>query len=100
MSVTFYRAVSFAELADVRRVGRLRSSANSCEGKHLARSAEDARRWGETLHGASTFGVVRVTVSDATAAEFFRWDNLDGIGPACFATIEQLDGAEIAEVTE
>ncbi len=88
------------ELADLRRAARLQAVPWSCEGKHMAFSADDARRWGTVLHGAGRFAVVRVTVSESIARALMRWDRLDGIGPACFATIEQLEGAEIVEVTE
>jgi hypothetical protein len=100
MPVTYHRAVSFQELADFRRFGRLRAVPWSCEGKHMAHSADDARQWGTILHGAGRFAVLKVTVSDVVAKSLVHWDRLDGIGPACFATIEQLEGAEIVEVTE
>ncbi len=97
MAISFYRAVSLAELADFRQLRRLRIARNSCEGKHLACSPEDARRWGEVIYGQHAFGILEVTVSEAAAAQFARWDKLDGIGPACFATMEQLAEAEVAE---
>jgi len=39
-------------------------------------------------------------VDDASAAQFMQWDNLNSIGPACFATIEALEGANVNEVTD
>jgi hypothetical protein len=33
-----------------------------------------------------------------TAANFVSWTRLDGIGPAAFATIEQLEEAVVQEV--
>ena len=53
----------------------------------------EARRWGEAFYGAGAFAVLRITVTRAAAGAFVHWDRRDGIGPACFATIEQLDGA-------
>jgi hypothetical protein len=98
MPQTYYRAVSFEELADFRTVGQLRAGVNSCEGKHLACTLIDARRWGEALHGAGAFAVLRIVAEDAAVATWASWARLDGIGPACFATIEQLAGAMVEEV--
>jgi hypothetical protein len=99
MPTTFFRAVSLAELRDWRQCGKLRAAPSSCEGKHLAYTLKDARRWGRILHGPGHFSVLRVVLPEAVATGLFGWDRLDGIGPACFATIEELDEAEVAEVT-
>ena len=96
----FYRAVSLRELADIRRNGRLRITAGSCEGKHLATSLEHARRWGQMLHALDGFAIVRVSIDAKISAQFKRWDRLDGIGPACFATIEHVGAFIIDEVFE
>ncbi len=79
--------------------GRLRVGRSSCEGKHLACTREDARRWGRMLHGAGAFALLQVTMPDVVAARLFRWEHLDGIGPARFATIDELEEAQVAEVT-
>ena len=99
MARTFYRAVSFAELADFRTVGRLRAAAGSCEGKHMADALADARRWGEVLYGARAFALLRVIADERQAAGWASWARLDGIGPAHFATMEELDGVVVEEVT-
>jgi hypothetical protein len=96
---TFYRAASFPELDDIRRTRQLRTLTGCCEGKHMAMTAADAARWGKALHGSENFAIIRINVNDAAGIEFFRWDHLDGIGPACFATIEELQGAKVDEVT-
>jgi len=96
---TFYRAVSLAELADIRQTHQLRIGRGSCEGKHMAVTAVHAARWGRALH-ETDFAVVRITVYDAQTAQFMRWDNLDGIGAACFATIEELANAIVDEVSD
>ncbi|SRR6266566_990965 len=101
MGRTFYRAVSFVELADFRQVGRMRPGPGSCEGKHLACTLADARRWGEALHGAGAFAVVRVVAPDEAAVdEWATWARLDGIGPAFFATMSELDGVVVDEVID
>ncbi|SRR5258706_14475557 len=96
----FYRAVSFAELTDIRGTGELRSIPGTCEGKHMAMTKADAMRWGEGLHGVGRFTIIRITVDDASSLHFMQWDRLDSIGPACFATIENLAGASVAEVID
>jgi len=97
---TFYRAVSLKELADIRKCGCLRTTAGSCEGKHLATSLAHARQWGRMLNAPEAFAVVRISIDDAIAADFASWNRLDGIGPAYFATIDQIDGFRIDEVFE
>jgi hypothetical protein len=99
MPVVFYRAVSFEEAADWHATGVLRPGPGSCEGKHLATTEADARAWGVAFYGVGRFAVLRVTLDDAVAARLARWDKLDGIGPAAFATIEELSGAAVEEVS-
>src|SRR6266513_1423121 len=96
----FYRAVSLKELADIRRCGHLRTTAGSCEGKHLASSLTHARQWGRMPNTSQPFAVVRVSIDDAVAASLLSWNHLDGIGPAYFATIDQIEDFRIDEVFE
>lgn len=98
--MVLYRAVSLAELRDVRDCGRLRACPSGCEGKHLASTLDDARRWGAMLYAHRPFAVLRIEIADDVAAGMARWDRLDGIGPAFFATIEQAMDARIEEVNE
>ncbi|HSI34523.1 MAG: hypothetical protein ACAI43_26890 [Phycisphaerae bacterium] len=100
VELILYRAVSFAELADVRRCGRLRSGPGSCEGKHLACTRDDARRWGEALSGGQGFALLRVMADEAAVTTWVFWARLDGIGPAYFATIEELAGTRVEEVID
>src|SRR4051812_42315279 len=100
MERRFYRAGSFAGLADFRQVGRLRAGAGSCEGKHFACTLADAQRWGEALFGAGSFAVLRVEVSAASVATWANWSRLDGIGPAFFATMSELEGVVVDEVVD
>jgi hypothetical protein len=97
---TFYRAISLAERDDIRRTGRLRAGPNGCEGKHLAHSADAARAWGWLLFGPEPHAIIRVMIPDAVAARLYSWPRLDGIGPASFATIEELEGAVVEEVPD
>ena len=100
MGIVFYRAVSSAELADWKRLGKLRSMEGSCEGKHMARLVSDARRWGSAYYAAEGFAILRIEVPTKSATNFVTWDRLDGIGPAAFATIEQLADAIVQEVID
>ena len=98
MVTILYRAVSLAELEDFRRFGRLRAGTFSCEGKHFACMLRAAREWGDALHGPTGYTILRVSFGDDVVATLFAWDSLDGIGPARFATIEQLEGVRAVEV--
>jgi hypothetical protein len=100
MATVLFRAISIEERDDLRATGRFRIVRDSCEGKHLATTIEDARKWGEAFYGTGRFAVVRVEISERMAARFYHWPILDGIGPAYFATIEQLSEALIEEVSD
>ena len=57
--------------------------------------------WGdffESVTGIKNDRIVQVELSDQIAESLFRIQRLDGIGPARFATVEQLAGATIREV--
>jgi hypothetical protein len=98
MVTILYRAVSLVELEDLRRVARLRAGPSSCEGKHFACTVDAATEWGKALHGPKGYAILGVSFDDDVAATLFAWDSLDGIGPARFATIEQLEGVRAVEV--
>jgi len=87
---TLYRAVSPEEYEQIIRTGRF-ESAGSVEGKYFAESFEDANTWGTRLYGEGNYEVVQVELSKNAANAFYRWERLDMIGPARFATMEQLD---------
>jgi hypothetical protein len=95
--VALFRAVSADELTDLRDEGRFRDGPNSLGGKWFAESVEDARRWGELL-GDDPFHLVRIVVP-ALRANVHRNARLDGIGPARFFAVAELQGV-IAEVVE
>jgi hypothetical protein len=56
---------------------------------------------GYTTVGAGNYRLVEVTMPAPVAAQFYRLERLDGIGPARFAEMWQLEGIElqIREVT-
>lgn len=90
-----YRAVSFAKYQQLVQSGRFEIVASSLEGKYFAESLAAANEWGERLFGAGNYRLVEVTVPAATAAQFYRLEHLDRIGPARFAEMWQLEGIEI-----
>ena|SRR6266496_2457286 len=99
--VKLYRAMCDAELGEPLATGIFRAAAGAIEGKWFAESVQDAVIWGdyfESITGIKNDRIVEVELSDEVAAKLFRFPRLDGIGPARFATVEQLAGATIREV--
>jgi hypothetical protein len=78
----------------------LRIGGGSCEGKHFAFTIDAARKWGMALYENARFAVIRVTALEQTLTKLMVWERLDGIGPACFAGMDELDGLEIVEVID
>ncbi|KEA53655.1 hypothetical protein DT73_04765 [Mangrovibacter sp. MFB070] len=62
------------------------------EGKWFAESYKDAVTWGNRMgHGGETFKVVQVEVPDNVANNMHIDPHLDGIGPARYADLEDLN---------
>lgn len=90
-TTTLYRAVSEAEYSDILKTGIFRSGPNSYEtGKFFAEYAADAEAWGNAMEGAGNFRIIQADFPTSNANQFMRFERLDGIGPARFATFEQL----------
>src|SRR5437879_4940364 len=87
-TVQLFRHVDPSELADIRNTGLFRLSPNST-GKYFAESAEHAQQWGQMLNNGEG-AVVHTSVPTSVADQLFRWEKLDGIGPARFVSPEQL----------
>lgn len=99
--VKLYRAMCDQELEELITTGLFRAAPGAIEGKWFAESVQDAVLWGgffERVTGIKIDRIIEVELSDAVAAKLFRIARLDGIGPARFATVEQLAGATIREV--
>lgn len=88
-----FRALSRAEWTDFQINAQFRPGPPSFQGKWFAESSTDAVVWGQRLHRNSMDGflVVEIEVPDAIAQQFFRLPSLDGIGPARFVTMDELD---------
>lgn len=69
------------------------------EGKWFALSPEDASRWGTSFADSGGFVVVACEISDVVVQSLTSIDRLDGIGPAMYAEIVDLEDAVI-EVPE
>ena len=85
---SYFRHVDPTELAGIRGTAEFRFSPNST-GKYFAESAEHARQWWQLLNNGEG-AVVETMVPTSVANQLFRWEKLDGIGPARFVSPEQL----------
>jgi hypothetical protein len=92
--VTLYRAVSEGEFQQLVRTEKFEAVPSSLEGKFFAESAEDAAQWGEML-GASLYRIVEVALPASVAKSLLRWENLDGIAPARYGELPQLQDAVV-----
>jgi len=94
-TMTLYRAVSEVEFQQLMRTGKFAVVPSSLEGKFVAESAEDAAQWGEMLEGASNYRIVEVEFPTSVAKSLLRWEKLDGIGPARYGELHQLQNAVV-----
>ena len=62
------------------------------EGKWFAQQLPHAMEWGQRFYGNGGFRIVQVQVSAQTASRFFQMEKLDGIGPAMYAQLPQING--------
>lgn len=95
--VTLYRAVSQEEFRQLMSTGKFEMAPHALEGKFFAESPEHAIAWGEALEGAGQYRVVVVELAATVADELIRWARLDGIGPARYANLSQLESATIRQ---
>lgn len=91
--ITLYRAVSEGEFQQPLRMGKFEAIPSSLEGKFFAERAEDAAQWREMLEGASHYRIVEVALPASMAKSLLRWEKLDGIGPARYGELLQLQDA-------
>lgn len=90
-TVTLYRAVGQAELDQLAGTGVFQQGAGSLGGKWFWESAESAARFGEWTGEA--FHVIETTIPRSTYNTLLRRSNLDQLGPAVYAELDQLAGA-------
>jgi hypothetical protein len=77
------------------RTGKFEAVPSSLEGKFFAESPEDAAQWGEMLEGASHYRIVEIALPAGVAESLMRWEKLDGIGPARYGALPQLQNAVV-----
>jgi hypothetical protein len=92
-TITLYRAVSEVEFQQLMRTGHFEVVLSSLEGKFFAESAEDAAQWGELLEGPGHYCIVEVELPASVAKSLLQWEKLDGIGPARYGELPQLQDA-------
>ncbi|KAF1714291.1 hypothetical protein CSC71_04445 [Pseudoxanthomonas sangjuensis] len=97
-TTTLYRAVSEAEAASIRATGRFSIGPNSLEGKWLAESLKHAKEWGDKLNGKGISKLLEIKLPKSIADKLFRVEKLDGVGPARYAELSQLEQAAIREL--
>lgn len=94
-TVVLFRSVSSAEFKGVLSTGTFSAVGSSVEGKYFAESLGDAAVWGRQLGNPH---IIEVTFPKSVADQLYRWDRLDGIGPARFGTLDQLRNYTIRQV--
>lgn len=94
-TVTLYRAVSAGEYQQLMQTGKFAAVPSALEGKFFAESAEDATQWGKILEGEGHYRIVEVTLPTNVAQSLLRWEKLDGIGPARYGELHQLQDAVV-----
>lgn len=96
---TLYRAVTSGEYDDILKIGKFRSASGSLEVKWFALNIDDAKEWGRRMNKPGNSVILEVQVPRAQASKFgVRNGKYDGIGPAKYAQIDQLDGVRIKKV--
>ncbi len=93
-----YRAVGPEELTEINSTGRFSVGPNGFPGKFFAETFEDAVIWGRNLGNSK---IIRATFPGNSADKLMRWSRLDGIGPARYGTVEEVNACapKIREVT-
>jgi len=99
-STTLFRAVTNGELNQVRATGGFEAGTNSLGGKWFAETADDAVKWGDAMNGSGSSTILEVQLPRAQADQLMRVERLDGIGPARYGELDQLQGAKIKELPQ
>jgi hypothetical protein len=92
--VKLYRAVSLPEHRQLHTSGRFQQLGGA-EGKYFAEREAHARSWGRALFGEEQYRIVQVNFPKHIADRFHKFLMLDGIGPARFARMDQLEAYEV-----
>ncbi len=91
-----YRGMNLSEYNQLVETGKWAAGQGTMEGKWFAESYKNAVTWGNKMgHGGSTFQVVQINVPDDIAGKMHVDPHLDGIGPARYAQVEQLNDPRV-----
>lgn len=99
--VRLYRAVCHAEYLQLKSKHRFEPAPGTLQGKWFAESEPAARAWGSRFFQVSGIRHDHIIVIEITcekADSFLRLSNLDGLGAARYAEIDQLAGVLPREV--
>src|SRR5437667_12693743 len=98
--MTLYRAVSEEEFADLMATGVFRCPPGTLEVKWFAEELEHAEEWARRFAAADgkIYRVVQVELSGVAPPLSQRHAKLDGVGPAWWLRLEQLNGCVVGEV--
>jgi hypothetical protein len=99
--VTLYRVMCDVEFFQLIASRRFMPATGSVEAKYFAETLEDAAEWGKWFQRQSGIvhdRIVAVRLSRVLVDRMWRFPMLDGIGPAVFATSEQLSEPAELEV--
>ena len=97
-----YRTVSRPEYDDLRVRGAFRPF-GAADGKYFWETYQAAETFGRRTVGhyhPAGYRIVGAEVPDLVVASFHRWPMLDGIGPARFASADQLRRCAVFFPTE
>ncbi len=94
--MTLYRGMNISEYESLMKTGTWTSPPNALEGKWFATTYDNAVIWGNKMgHGGDTFKVVQINVPDEIAKKWHFDPHLDSIGPARFATLDDLNNSNV-----
>jgi hypothetical protein len=96
--IKLFRAVSAAELSDLINSGKFQAAPNSLEGKFFAETIGDAEQWGQWFYGEVEFHIVAAELPEEDIAKLLLWSQLDGVGPALYAELSDLEHAIISVI--
>lgn len=97
-TTTLYRAVTEAEAISIREIGKFSTGPNSLGGKWLAETLEHAQKWGDLMNGKGVSKILEVKLPKPVADQLMRLERLDGVGPARYGELNQLEQATIREI--
>lgn len=89
--MVLYRGMSLDEFSSLMKEG-WKAGQGTMEGKWFAESYKDAVTWGNKMgHGGDTFKIVQIDIPDHIANSMHIDPHLDGIGPARYADVTDLN---------